>query len=93
MKSKLFKSLTRDKKNLNMIINSNTQTIKRKFIYKVKITKRKYLDMIKNKYISTLLTFTEKELLAGSKELNLKYKKNLRFKDKLICLILQNSFK
>ena len=45
--------------------------------------------MIKNRYISTLLTFyKKKELLEGLKEINLKYKKNIKFKDKLICLIL-----
>ena len=49
--------------------------------------------MLQNKYISTLLPFTKKELSAGLKEINFKYGKELRFKDKLICLILQNSFK
>ena len=93
MKSKLSKSLKRDKKISNLIIKSNTQIIKRKFIYKVKITKKKYLNMIQNRYISTLLAFTNKELSNGSKEINLKYKKNISFKDKLICLILQNSSK
>ena len=93
MKSKLSKSLTKDKKILNTIVKLDTQTVKRKFIYKVKITKKKYLNMIQNRYISTLLTFTKKELLMGLKELNLKYGKDIRFKDKLICLILQNSFK
>ena len=88
MKNKLAKSLIRDKKIFNLIIKSNTMVIKKKFFYKVKITKKKYLNMIKNRYISTLLTFTKKELLVGLNELNLKYKKNLRFKDKLICLIL-----
>ena len=88
MKNKLAKSLIRDKKILNLIIKSNTMVIKKKFFYKVKITKKKYLNMIKNRYISTLLTFTNKELLEGLKEINLKYKKNMNFKDKLICLIL-----
>ena len=88
MKNKLAKSLIRDKKIFNLIIKSNTMVIKKKFFYKVKITKKKYLNMIKNRYISTLLTFTNKELLEGSKEVNLKYKKNMMFKDKLICLIL-----
>ena len=88
MKNKLAKSLIRDKKIFNLIIKSNTKIIKKKFIYKVKITKKKYLNMIKNRYISTLLTFTNKELLEGLKEINLKYKKNMKFKDKLICLIL-----
>ena len=88
MKSKLSKSLERDKKILNLIIKSNTKTIKRKFIYKVKITKKKYINMIQNRYISTLLSLTKKELSEGLKEINQKYKKNIRFKDKLICLIL-----
>ena len=88
MKNKLAKSLIRDKKIFNLIIKSNTIVIKKKFFYKVKITKKKYLNMIKNRYISTLLTFTNKELLEGLNELNLKYKKNMMFKDKLICLIL-----
>ena len=44
--------------------------------------------MIKNRYISTLLTLTNKELSEGLKEINLKYRKNIKFKDKLICLIL-----
>jgi len=93
MKNKLAKSLIRDKKIFNLIIKSNTMVIKKKFFYKVKITKKKYLNMIKNRYISTLLTFTNKELLEGLKEVNLKYKKNMMFKDKLICLILKNSSK
>ncbi len=88
MKNKLTKSLTRDQKIFNLIIKSSTKTTKKKFIYKVKIKKKKYLDMIQNKYISTLLTLTKKELSKGLEEINLKYKKKIEFKDKLICLIL-----
>ena len=88
MKNKLAKSLIRDKNILNLIIKSNTMVIKKKFFYKVKITKKKYLNMIKNRYISTLLTFTNKELSEGLKEINLEYRKNIKFKDKLTCLIL-----
>jgi len=93
MQSKLSKSIRRDKKLLKLIIKSNTKTIKKKFFYRVKITKKKYLNMIQNRYISTLLTFTKKELNKGLREIHLKYKENINFKDKLICLILQNSFK
>ena len=88
MKSKLSKSFVRDKKILNLIIKLNNQIIKRKFIYKVKITKKKYLNMIQNRYISTLLNFTKKDLSEGLKEINLKYGNIIKFKDKLICLIL-----
>ena len=93
MKSRLSKSLIRDKKILDVIVKSNPQIIKKKFIYKVKIAKKKYLNMIQNRYISTLLTFTKEELSTGLRELNLKYGQDIRFKDKLICIILQNSFK
>ena len=93
MQNKLSKSIRRDKKILKLIIKSNTQTIKKKFFYRVKIAKKKYLNMTQNRYISTLLTFTKKELNKGLKEIHLKYKKNISFKDKLICLILQNSSK
>ena len=93
MKSKLSESIRRDKEILKLIIKLNTQVIKKKFFYKVKITKKKYLNMIQNRYISTLLTFTKKELNKGLREIHLKYKENINFKDKLICLILQNSSK
>ena len=93
MKSKLYKSTRRDKEIIKLIIKSNTQTVKKKFFYRVKITKKKYLNMIQNRYISILLDFTKKELNKGLGEINLKYKKNISFKDKLVCLILQNSFK
>ena len=93
MKSKLSKSIRRDKEILKLIIKLNAQVIKKKFFYRVKITKKKYLNMIQNRYISTLLTFTKKELDKGLGEIQLKYKKDISFKDKLICLILQNSSK
>ena len=47
--------------------------------------------MIKNRYISTLLNFTEKQIQNGLNEIDKKYKKKLNFKDKLICLIIKNN--
>ena len=93
MKNKLSKSVRRDKEILKVIIKLNAQVVKKNFFYKVKITKKKYLNMIQNRYISTLLNFTKKELNKGLGEIQLKYKKDISFKDKLICLILQNSSK
>ena len=46
------------------------------------------MEMIKNRYISTLLSFKSKEIDKGIKEINDKFKKNINFRDKLICLIL-----
>ena len=88
MKKKLIKSLNRDKKIMKFISDLNLIKIKKKFIYKVRISKRDYLDMIKKRYISVLLTMREKELIKGIKQINSKYAKNLMFRDKLICIIL-----
>ena len=54
-----------------------------------KYQKKKYLEMIKKKYISSLLKFSSKEILGGIKEIKLKYKKILKFKDKLQCIIIK----
>ena len=88
MKHKLNKSLKRDKKILNIITKLYPHRIKKKFIFNVKIGKKKYLDMIKNKYISTLIPLSKKQLIQGTQEIELKYNNELRFKDKLICIIL-----
>ena len=88
MKHKLNKSLKRDKKILKIITKLYPQRVKKKFIFNVKIGKKKYLDMIKNKYISTLIPLSKKQLIQGTQEIELKYNNELRFKDKLICIIL-----
>ena len=46
--------------------------------------------MIKKKYISTLLSFNEKQIADGLIEIKNKYKNELKFKDRLICLIIRN---
>ena len=88
MKKKLIKSLKRDKKIIKIISDLNLVKIKKKFIYKVKISKKDYLDMIRKRYISTLLTFNKKDLTKGIEQINSKYGKSFTFKDKLTCIIL-----
>ena len=88
MKRKLKKSLNRDKKIIQFILNLNFKALTKKFSFKVKITKKKYVKMIENRYISILLGFKSKEINKGIKEINDKFKKNIIFSDKLICLIL-----
>ena len=88
MKYKLNKSLKRQKKILKIITKLYPNRIKKKFIFNVKIRKKKYLDMIKNRYISTLIPLSKKQLIQGAQELELKYNNEIRFKDKLICIIL-----
>ena len=88
MKIRLTKSLKRDKKILELISKIFPHRSQKKFIYSVKIDKKKYLKMIKNRYISTLIPLSEKQLLRGIQEIRTKYKDKLKFRDKLICIIL-----
>ena len=44
--------------------------------------------MIKNRYISTLLNLSDKQIEDGLIEIKNRYKKELNFRDKLICLII-----
>jgi len=90
MKKKLNVSLKKDKKLFNLIFRNIPKIIIKKFIYNVQISKIKYLKMIKNRYISTLLNFTDSQIIIGLKEITKKYKKNIKFKDRLICYIIKN---
>ena len=88
MKQKLNQSLQRDMKILKIITKLYPRRIQKKFVYNVKIQKKKYLEMIENRYISTLIPLSKKQIIQGVQEINSKYKSILRFKDKLICIIL-----
>jgi ubiquinone/menaquinone biosynthesis C-methylase UbiE len=89
MKKKLKDSLVKDKKLFNLIFQSNKKINIKNFVYKVRISKKKYLKMVKNRYISTLLNFSDEQILNGLQEINNKYKKILNFKDRLICFIIE----
>ncbi len=91
MKNKLFKSFKKDKKILSHISKLYPDSVKKNFSYKVKISKKKYIEMISKRYISTLLNLSKKQILHGIDEINLKYKKNINFYDKLICIIIKNN--
>ncbi len=88
MNNELKKSLKRDKKILELIYKTYPKTITKYFVFNVKLFKNEYLKMIKNRYISTLLNFTNKQIKDGLNEINSKYKKEIKFKDRLICLII-----
>lgn len=89
MHKRLTKSLYRDKKILNLIQKFNKKIKIKSFIYEVLIHKKRYLEMINNRYISTLLNMTSKQINKGVKEIKLKFKKEIKFNDKLLCLILK----
>ena len=88
MKKKLKKSLDRDKKIIKYISKHYPKNKNKRLSFKVKISRDKYIEMIKNRYISTLLGLSLHEILKGINQINLKYEKTLSFNDKLICLIL-----
>jgi hypothetical protein len=88
MYQKLQQSLSKDKKILNFIIKSN-KCISKKFIFKVKIKKQKYLKMVKDRYISTLLDFNLKDIEKCCEEIRLKFKNEIKFRDKLRCVVIK----
>ncbi len=90
MRLKLNKSLNRDKKILKIITKLYPYSIKKKFTFSVNIDKKRYLEMVKNRYISTLIPLSKKQILKGAKEIEIKYKDILKFRDKLICIMIKN---
>ena len=88
MKKRLINSLNRDKKIISFLSKLYPNIKKKKFSFRVKISTKKYTEMIRNRYISTLLSMSSNQILRGIDEINSKYKKILNFNDKLICLIL-----
>ena len=91
MRLKLLRSLKRDKKILKLITKFYPERILKYFSYKVKISKKKYIEMILRKFISILLKLNKKQIARGVNEINIKYKKSLRFNDKLVCIIIKNN--
>ena len=89
MKQKLNQSFKRDIIIWKNILQLNFKKNTTKFNFKVNVKKSTYLKMIKQRYISTLLKFSSKQIINGVKEINLKYKKNIIFNDKLKCIILK----
>ena len=63
---------------------------KSNFILKISIKKSKYVQMLKNNYISCLLNIPKHKLLLGIKEIKEGYGQTIIFNDKLICLTYKN---
>jgi len=91
MKNKLNKSLKKDEF-LFKIIKKNLKNSKEiNFNFKVNITKKNYLKMIKDRYISCLLNISAKDLRFGITELKLKLKNKIYFTDTLKCIYFKNN--
>ena len=88
MKKKLKKALIRDKKIIRSISYLFNGKLIRGFSYNVKISRKKYMEMINSKYISVLLGMSQKTIFSGLNQIKRKYKKQISFEDRLICLVL-----
>mgnify|MGYP001346639806 FL=1 len=91
MNKKLNISLKKDEKLFNLILKNQNKIVIKKFVFHVQILKTKYLQMIKNRYISTLLNLSNNQINNGINEIQKNYKKVLKFKDRLICFIIKNN--
>ena len=89
MKQKLTQSFKRDNLIWKKLLQLNIKKSITKFNFKVNIKKNIYLKMIKQRFISTLLKFSSLQILNGINEINLKYKKNILFNDKLKGIIFK----
>ena len=47
--------------------------------------------MVSKRFMSLLLNLSKKQILSGINEINLNYKKELKFNDKLICIIIKKN--
>ena len=86
MKQKLNKGLIRD----SIMIKSTCKILKNykidKFKFKVSITKSKYIQMLKQRYISCLVNLNKQQINKGIKEIKDIYPNKILFKDILISL-------
>ena len=90
MKQKLYNGLKRDSK----MIKSTCKILKNynidKFIFKVSIAKSKYIQMLRQRYISCLINLNKDQLNKGIKEIKEIYPNKILFNDILICIKYKN---
>jgi hypothetical protein len=86
MKKNLEKSLKRDELMFKIIKKNLRKTENYYFNFNVTISKKKYLWMIKSRYISCLLDLKKREINSGLDEIRFKYKNIIKFVDTLKCI-------
>jgi len=89
-RDKLKKSLKKDEKIIKLLKSIFKKFKTNQFIYKVHLDKKYYLKMLKNRFTSCLLNFSNKELSEGIEEIDHNFKNKINFKDRLICLTYKN---
>jgi len=90
MQIELQKSLKRDELLFRVIRKNLKKTKESLFNYKVKIPTKKYLRMIRSRYISCLLNMNNKDLAEGIEELKFKHSNKINFTDTLKCISYKN---
>jgi 2-polyprenyl-3-methyl-5-hydroxy-6-metoxy-1,4-benzoquinol methylase len=90
MKQKLNKGLKRDSRMIKSTCKILKNTKMDKFRFKVSITKKKYIQMIKKRYISCLVNLNKNQISKGIKEIKDLYPNKMLFEDILICIKYNN---
>jgi len=90
MKQKLNSGLKRDSR----MIESTCKILKNnkidKFKFKVSITKSKYIQMLKQRYITCLVNLNKDQINKGIREIKNLYPNKMTFNDILICVKYKN---
>ena len=89
MKKNFNKSLKVDEILFNVIKKNLKKTRESNFSFKVNISKKKYISMIKARYISCLLSLSKKEIDEGIDEIKLNFPNQIKFTDTLKCIIFR----
>ena len=90
MKQKLNRGLKRDSRMIKSICKILKVNKIDKFTFKVSITKKKYIQMIKQKYISCLVNLNKDQISKGISEIKDTYLNKIMFDDILICIKYKN---
>ena len=91
MKQKLNKGLKRDSRMLKSACKILKNNKIYRFKFKVSITKNKYIQMLKQKYISCLVDLSKIQINRGINEIKDIYPNKITFEDILICIKYKHS--
>jgi len=90
MKQKLNRGLARDSRMIKSICKILKGNKIDKFTFKVLVTKSKYIQMLKQRYISCLVNLNKDQIRKGIKEIKNTYPNKMIFDDVLICIKYKN---
>ncbi|MDB4082540.1 class I SAM-dependent methyltransferase [Candidatus Pelagibacter sp.] len=91
MKQRLNIGLKRDSRMLKSACKMLKDNKIDKFKFKVSITKNKYIQMLKQKYISCLVNLNKAQIINGINEIKDTYPNKISFTDILICIKYKHS--